>query len=657
MTHVTQFLTRALLTLSTAIALSSCGGGGGGNGDSSTSTTLRGVASAGAPITDATITVLASNGSIYATTATTGNDGAFDFAIDTRAYPPPYLLKVTKASGQSAGSYYAFANTGSYAGILVTPITSATLALASNSHLEQAFSNNLIPANLTSANIMAALDKVFAAAQAVFTNLSVSDKNQLLSNANYSANGTGPDAALDALSFSSAAATDGSILVGSKLTGTSVLLQSSTTVGSITSLPFSANGASLLVALNTAIAQVNTCIKDTINNSSTAPDCLHANFLDAGRTRATFGPRLHQWVSQVNAIGAPSVRWCQFDNGSLSINSTALQLASATGVCSASFPISTAAGATVITFDYRFTLNAAGTGVASVKAYGNQLQDELRISPKILKKVRVDGFTSNTGVVSGYSFEIGTALANRDTNPTVAANSNLSAMVELLNSSGTVLDTFYMQCQQGSSCINSNLAVCKNKSATCASGVDTMADDIISVDSALAARIITALQTGPVLARITGYDKILSDGSKQPTIQKTLPVIGLPIAQEVASALSFPTLTSASTTTLASWAGGTSISLEYQAGDARISPMSLSFDVQPSAGITGQSKLITQGVRSVTFTGLTGTGRTVVPLTVSGCQSAQSQGYANWRASYITGSFANVPVEVKQFGSCNAGDY
>jgi hypothetical protein len=590
--------------------------------------------------------------------ASTDSSGAFQFNIDTQTYTSPYLLKITKSTGQSTGSYYAYATASSNTGILVTPISNATLGLAANANLDQIFASGTIPTALSSTNISSALDKIYAASSNVFNALSVSDKSKLLVNPSYSANGSGQDASLDAVSFSSGSATDGTVIVGSKLTGNSVKIDNSSTVGSINSIPFSNNGTGLLVAVNTLINQTNNCIKDAINNNTSSPTCIDDNYMGSGLDKAHYVSTMRSDVTQITSVGASSVRWCTFDNGSLSFNSTATQLSGSTGICNATFTATASDGAGVISEYYKFTLNSDGASVASVKAIGNGVNDDLDVGPSILSKLRVDGLTTNnTGITSGYKFRIGTALQSTNGNPAVVNTSNLSAKVEILDATGANLDTFYMQCNQGASCIDSALAVCKDKSSTCANGIDKTSDNIISINSALSNTIITALQQGFVSARITAYNKILSDNTKQQRYQKTIPIIGLPVPQDVASQITFPGLTSAGSTALANWSGQSTLDLSFDHGDSRVALMEIDFTAQPSSGVKGQSVTLTKNMVSAKFDGLVGNGTTIVSSTTSGCQNINSTGYANWRGIYINGTFNNVPVQVKQFGSCSTYDY
>lgn len=637
--------------LLTVLLLSACGGGGG----SSSPSTLSGIASAGAPIAGASISLLSANGRYYEANTSTNANGTFELTIDTQTYTPPYLLKITKTSGQSAGSYYAFASTAIGSGLLVTPISSATLGLAVDSNLEQIFQSGTLPASLNASTITLALNKIYAATSELFSALAVSDKSLLLSNPGYVANGEGQDASLDALIFSSSNSASGSVVVGSKLTGTSQELTSTTQQGNINPIPFSNNGGSLLVNINKAINSTNACIKDAINTNQSNPSCIDDTYLGSGITKANFIARMRSDISQLNSVSPSAIRWCLFENPGLSFNSSAALLANASGTCNASFTLTAPEGSGLSDEYYQFRLNATGTQVLSVKAIGNGVNDELSITPAILAKLRVDGYATNTGVTSGYAFRIGTALLSTNGNPVVQTTSNISAKVEIVNANGTTLDTFYMQCNQGATCIDSNLAVCKNKHPTCADGVIRTSDNIISVDSTLANTITTALQQGFVQARVTAYNKILSDPSKQQRYQKTIPIIGLPIPQETVNQISFPALTTSGSASLASWAGGSSLTLGFDRGDSRIALMNLDFVAQPSAGIRGGSAPISQGMNSVTFNALTGNGTPVIGLT--NCAAVQASSAANWRAVYIHGTFANVPVVVKQFGSCNEQNY
>lgn len=649
---------KLLLAFLSFSVLTACGGGSTSSGSGSS---ISGVASAGAPIGDAEITVLSSNGLYYTTSVRTSSDGKFQFNIDALTYVAPYLLKITKQTGESKGSYYSYTESSNSSGLLVTPITNATLGLAVNSNLDQIFTSGTIPSSLNKVSIDSASDKIYAAGRNVFSAVSISNSSSLLNNANYVANGEGQDSALEMLNFFSASAVNGSVLVGSKLTGTSVKVENNSVASSITEIPFALNSVSLLVAINTRINTVNQCLKSAVNSNTGSPSCIDDNYLGSGTVKSNYIDQLRYDFPTINVISLPSIKWCRFDNGSLTFDTPANQLANATGVCNASSDITVPGGVDYIREDYKFTLNSAGSGVSDVKVYGNQANDSFEIYPKILVKRRVDGYTTNTGITSGYMFEIGTALQeNSNGTRGILSSSNLSAKVEILTASDSVIDTFYMQCVQGSSCIDSYLAVCSNKSATCAADLDKVADGVVSVDSSLGNTIISSLAQGFVRARVTTYNKILSDQAKVVNAVYIRPIVGLPVNSEVANQLVIPSLTTASSTALANWTGEDSINLSLSAGDGRISLSSMRFSVDPAADVETEDIAINHETTSVTFSGLSsGSNRQIIRLNSADCSQSSSSNprSIDWRGIYIVGTFSNIPVEIKQFGSCYENNY
>lgn len=654
---------KLLLAVLSFSVLTACGGGGGGgvSNASGSGNSISGVASAGAPIGDAEITVLSSNGLYYTTSVRTSSDGKFQFDIDASTYTAPYLLKITKQTGESKGSYYSYIESSNSSGLLVTPITNATLGLAVNANLDQIFTSGTIPSSLNKVSIDSASDKIYAAGRNVFSAVSISNSSSLLNNANYVANGEGQDSALEMLNFFSASAVNGSVLVGSKLTGTSVKVENNSVVSSITEIPFALNSASLLVAINSRINTVNQCLKSAVNSNTGSPSCIDNNYLGSGTVKSNYIDQLRYDFPIINVIGLSSIKWCRFDNVNLTFDTPANQLANATGVCNASSDITVPDGVNYIREDYKFTLNSAGSGVSDVKVYGNQANDSFEIYPKILAKRRVDGYTTNTGITSGYMFEIGTALQeNSNGTRAILSSSNLSAKVEILTASDSVLDTFYMQCVQGTSCIDSYLAICTNKSATCAAQPDKVADGVVSVDSSLGNAIISSLAQGFVRARVTTYNKILSDSSKVVNAVHIRPIVGLPVNSEVANQLVIPALTAASSTSLANWTGEDSINLSLSAGDSRISLLRTRFSVDPAADVKTGNVTINSQITSVTFSGLTsGNNSQITRLDSANCArvTGANPRVIDYRAVYTEGTFSNIPVEIKQFGSCYEDNY
>ena len=85
--------------------LASCGGGPTAPVQS---TVISGVASLGAPMTEAIINLKSlANGAEYFP-GSTDLSGGFSFAVDTALYPPPYLIRVTSELGGQTASQFSF---------------------------------------------------------------------------------------------------------------------------------------------------------------------------------------------------------------------------------------------------------------------------------------------------------------------------------------------------------------------------------------------------------------------------------------------------------------------------------------------------------------------------------------------------------------------
>ena len=646
---------------------------------SNASATVSGVASAGAPISGAYINVLSANGKYYSPSATTGADGTFQFTLNTSTYPTPLLVQISKTAGQSIGTYYSYVSGSDLSGLVITPLSNAVLGLATNSNLDQIFSSAEIPASLSNTSINAALQQVAKATSNQLVSLNVSDSALLLKNTSYKANGTGQDAILDAVSVGTANTNNGSVLVSSKLTGVSVQLDNGATSASISSIPFSSNSANLLVSLIGKINDVNLCFKNAINTNSSSASCMDVNFYDAGSNASTFISNIRSYIGTITSIGNASISWCTLDTPGLTLDSPASNLSGQTGICHSTFEVTTPAIKFKASNQYKFKLTSASSGISAsnqyksalaiaspgisvldVKMYGNQLRDSLEIKPRIWVKSRVDSFpNNNTGITSGYAFNIGTALQQTSGNPLVTATSNLSAKVEILDSSGSNISTFYMQCVQGANCIDGNLTICKSASPTCAQSLDTTANMVLSVSSSLSQSIIEAKRLGFVSAKITAYNKILSDTTKSTNYTKTIPIEGIPIAQNIADSLTYPALTTASQAALAAWSGASTLSLNFNRGSKNINLYGINFGSQPSADVADSNLTLTGTATAANFTGINSrNGSTIIPLT-SGCSNVttSSASIANWRAIYFSGSFNNIDLIVKVFGSCYSSNY
>lgn len=177
-----------------AIALAACGGGdddapptGGGGGTAKAA--LTGVAAVGAPIAGATVTVVNVRGETA--TASTGSDGGYSLEIAEGA---PYGLRVTDAAGQT---WYSYAPAAGRANI--TPLTTLAMADAWGykplADLVAAWQANAP----TAEQVLAAAAKVNANLQAAIQAQGLNAAALNVFTAEFSANGQGLDAVLDAM--------------------------------------------------------------------------------------------------------------------------------------------------------------------------------------------------------------------------------------------------------------------------------------------------------------------------------------------------------------------------------------------------------------------------------------------------------------------------
>jgi hypothetical protein len=140
---------------------------------------------------------------------------------------------------------------------------------------------------------------------------------------------------------------------------------------------------------------------------------------------------------------------------------------------------------------------------------------------------------------------------------------------------------------------------------------------------------------------------------------KTIPIEGIPIAQNIADSLTYPALTTASQTALAAWSGASTLSLNFNRGSKNINLYGINFGSQPSADVADSNLTLTGTTTTANFTGINSrNGSTIIPLT-SGCGNVttSSASIANWRAIYFSGSFNNIELIVKVFGSCYSSNY
>ena len=617
------------------LLLISCGGGGGGSGVSGTgdtTLTLNGIASIGAPLTEADVLLVSLSGgaNVYYATNKTGTDGSFSLTLDPKIYPPPYLLKVSGTSDQQV-SVYSYITSDTSKGIVVTPFTSAAVALAAGSDPESAFLNR---PNLMGGEFVNKLQLIYKAGQSVFNQFGVTNHLLLSQNNAYLANATGADLALDVLKINYSV--DGNVNISTKFASQTLNLNGASTTLNTTSLALNSLLANKIVE---GINSNNSCLTNAYNNNSVAQfgNCLDVNFKDVGINTASSllaGFRTYLTNKTLTQPNAASISWCDFDDATLSFGSSAAAVANKTGVCLAKSKF-VASGTTLATNSYyKFTVSATGNDIASVKFFGNQLDTSLAIYPAIEKKIRLDGLTQNAGTTSGFKFEIGT----KNTINTVTI---YSARVVLKDSANTALTngTFYLQCSQGLFCADTMLQICTNSNCTSLSFTDA----IVSTNNAVAATIQTAMQTGPVRAEVTAYNKLISDGTKTIVYQKTIPITNLPVSQEIAETLTFPTLSAASVSTLKNWSGG-DFSTSFTPGSA-----SAVYGVNFFYPYSNYFKILSAGQSTASHSGIPG-GSTAIS---SGCAG----GSATYRSYDLVGFVLDIPIQTKYFGSCNAGDY
>lgn len=183
----------AVAALGTALSatLVACGGGddapaGGGAGPTAT---LTGVAATGAAIPGAVVTGINAQGQTV--TVNTGADGSFSIAIPEGA---PYGLKITDAAG---ATWYSYANAAGRANI--TPLTTLALAQAAGNRPLADVLSAWTTSAPTADQVLAATAVLNANLQDLMRGLGVDPTAVNVFTAEFSANGQGLDAVLDAL--------------------------------------------------------------------------------------------------------------------------------------------------------------------------------------------------------------------------------------------------------------------------------------------------------------------------------------------------------------------------------------------------------------------------------------------------------------------------
>ena len=624
------FVLSILLTLT----FLSCGGG---PTSVSGPVEVSGVASMGAPMTSATVTIKSlGNGASYSPGVTDAS-GSFSFSVSSTDYPSPYLIRVTSAVGGQTASQFSLIGTGEGRGLVVSPLSSAALALAANRTADQAFSEGVA---VSKADFDSKVSILFKVAESIFSSLGITNSATLVKNSQYQANGSGADSFFDIVKINYDGTLSGNLVLTTKFSGKAVELNNLTTSDSVGVLESIGGLASKIVA---GINSNNSCIESAFegNNSVSLSECLDSSFKDAEITNSE--GLLQKWVSIAGKAlesKATSVEWCDFDTASLSFASEANLLAGESGVCAATHEIKTDSSSVAFSGRYKFIVNSTGDDVSLVKLYGNQVATQIAVYPHLQKKVRIDGLTENTGITSGYQFDVGTGVG--------AVNASdqadiVSARVRLQNNSGSSITdgTFYMQCRQGAiaSCTDSYLSICA--SSNCSS-FNMVADRVFSVSASLAQAIISEMKSGRVRAEITTY----SDTNRTTQVYQTnVALVGVPVAQNIANGLIFPSLDSTSTASVASWVSDTQLSVAYSAGSANL--FQGVFYVRNGGDSDSSEATLISG---------TATHNSPNISNVSGLAGDCSSSGA-YRSYTLNGSFNDVSTEVKYFGSCKSSDY
>ncbi|CAN0627856.1 conserved protein of unknown function [Burkholderia multivorans] len=186
---------KRLLSVCCVAVLSACGGGGGStqaSGNAGGSSQLSGTVAVGAPMLNATVTVLGANGQSVSTAATDSGSYA---SLDVSALTPPYRIQACGLANGQSTCYYAFVQSGGVAN--VTPLTDATVALALAGDASTLF-NGATPTAAAMASSMQTLQNLLGP---VLTAAGMS-ANSDFTTTPFNANHTGMDKVLDAVKIS-----------------------------------------------------------------------------------------------------------------------------------------------------------------------------------------------------------------------------------------------------------------------------------------------------------------------------------------------------------------------------------------------------------------------------------------------------------------------
>ena len=653
---------KLLLAVLSLSVLTACGGGGGGGSASSTvgPNSVAGVASVGAPLGDASISLISlTNQQVFNSTNKTSADGSFNIEVNKALYPPPYLMRVTgKVAGKVTSQYAFIENTGT-SGLVVTPISSGVISLLTEKTADSAFSDSNSWSVLSTANVLSKAAIFFKSLETVYAGLGIDSANKLISDGSFRANATGADAVLDAFRVGyKPNLQGGDIVLTSKFSGKSIEITPNSTTSNVGQIGLEAR---IVSGILSGINQNVSCIFSAVssNSASQAEQCLATGFKDQGLTtaRAFLDWHFEDVLGTTVSPEIASIKWCDFDNTALSFETSSL-IANQSGKCLASVPVKKN-GEVIGVFDgiYRFTINSNATGLSSVvKLYGNQIDYIVGVYAAIQKKDRIDFSTNNTGVTSGYRFDVDTGYDSQSS--PIRPASVISAKVEILDFQDNVVSngTFYMQCVN-SPCNQSTLSVCvDNCSGNSNARFDLKSDGIISVNSSIADTIVQKMKLGPVRAKITAYDGVLfnnltPNSSKAVVYEYVQPLTEVPVSQAAAESINLPTIDQTSINALRSWEGGSNLDITYDAGDASMFENML-FGYIDDQTFLSDDQYPTAKSGTVVRRNMTDNTSRMTPITTN-C----SGGPASYVSITLGGSIGLIPVQTKYFGSCYSTDW
>ena len=289
-----------ILAVLISLAVVACGGGGGGGaasgGGTTTGTTVAGTAATGLPMANATLVFKGKNGQqVTATTSATGT-----YSLSTGSLTSPYLVQVTTSAttpNYPAGTkFYSVSADAAPSVVNITPLTDLVVRswyqVQSTPVTADAAFADPVANPPPEPGVVAVIENVVRQIVGNLLNSNGVDPATLnLISTPFVADGTGVDAALDAIQVNAASGTVATSTLTTTVTATSgVISTTATAVSGVastsTSVPVPTNAQASVVtgiqtAMDTFAAAGNTQLADT----DILP-YLDANTMDGGFNRA-----------------------------------------------------------------------------------------------------------------------------------------------------------------------------------------------------------------------------------------------------------------------------------------------------------------------------------------------------------------------------------